>query len=189
MGIKIILGIAALCKAELPRRKKEMSVMKRVLSAILSLVLLLGCVAIFASCGSKPNLDLEEAADALKDAEYYVNYSDDSSEPFIKEQLYAYKGDEKLTVIFFADSKSARLYYEIMKQEHEAELESLELQIEAMEYILKKYDDKMSSTEIDDAEDEIKDLKEELEELEEYVIGRSGKSVWSGTKKAIEHSK
>ena len=57
--------------------------MKKILTVLLAVAMLLGCVAIFASCGnqgSKPNLDLEEAADALEDEDYEVNYTDDEDE-------------------------------------------------------------------------------------------------------------
>jgi hypothetical protein len=57
--------------------------------------------------------------------------------------------------------------------------------------ILKKYEDDMSSAEIDDLEDEIKDIEDEIEDLEDAskYFGRSGKIVWVGTKGAIKDAK
>ena len=66
----------------------------------------------------------------------------------------------------------------------------MELYIESLEHQLKKYEDDLDSDEINEIEDEIKELNKALEKVEdEYVIGRSGKTVWAGTKDAIEDSK
>ena len=41
--------------------------MKKILTMGLALAMLLGCVAVFASCGPRPKMDLEDAKDALED--------------------------------------------------------------------------------------------------------------------------
>ena len=45
--------------------------MKRILTTLLALAMLIGCVAVFASCGGnqgpKPKLDLEKVEDVLED--------------------------------------------------------------------------------------------------------------------------
>lgn len=167
--------------------------MKRKLAALLALVMLVGCVAVFASCAAKPQLDLEKAKDALEDADYTVYYSDESSDstPYIEATLRASDDDdEQITIILFADAKTAKLYYEDLKLKHDMEIDELKLQIKTYKHILKKYEGELKSDDITELEDEIKDLEKELEEMkEEQVFGISGKVVWSGTEKAIKDSK
>ena len=170
--------------------------MKKILTMMLALAMLLGCVASFASCGlfnPKPKLNLEKAADALEDEDYMVSYSDEVEDdtPYIKERLYAVNGDDSITMIKFADAKSAKLYYKEVKLANKQEIEEYELRLKFMKNILKKYEDDMSSAEIDDLEDEIKDIEDEIEDLEEAskYFGRSGKIVWVGTKGAIKDAK
>ena len=167
--------------------------MKRKLAVLLALAMLIGCVALFASCGAKPELDLEKAKDALEDEDYEVYYEDDMSDdvPYIEEYLRAYDDDDNsITIIRFADAKTAKLYYQELKLQRDYEIDSLKLEIKALKNQLKKYEDDFNSDEIDEIEDEIKDLEKELEEMkEETVIGRSGKVVWTGTKDAIKASK
>ena len=55
--------------------------------------------------------------------------------------------------------------------------------------MLSKYDDELTGEEEDYIKEQIKELEKELEEYDDYVIGRSGKTVWYGTKAAIEASK
>ena len=181
--------------------------MKRKLAVLLALAMLIGCVALFASCGAKPELDLEKAKDALEDEDYTVYYEDDMSDdvPYIEEYLSARDDDDNsITIIRFADAKTAKLYYNTLKidrdneiAEIKADIKSLKAEIKASEQILKKYEDDMKSDEIEaledeieELEDEIKDLEKELEDMkEDYVLGRSGKVVWTGTKDAIKASK
>ena len=165
---------------------------KRSLAVLLALAMLIGCVALFASCGPKPELDLRAAEDALEDEDYFVYYSDDEDEeePYIEESLYAYKDDESLTIVRFADSKSAKLFYNELKFEYDTEVEELELEIKRIKHILNKYSDELKSDYIDELEDELKDYEKELEELqEEGLFGINGKVVWYGTERAIEDSK
>lgn len=163
--------------------------MKKFLALILASVMILSCMIVFSSCTPRPKMNLEDAADNLEDEDYYVSYSDDVDEPGYKERLSASNGDDYLIVIVFSDSKLAKLYYEEAKASMNYEKEELEREIERLEHMLKKYDDDFSSYEIDSMEDELKDLKKELKEYKEYVIGKSGKTVWAGTKDAIKDSK
>ena len=182
--------------------------MKKILVVLLALAMLISSVAIFASCGAKPQLDLEKAKDALEDEDYTVFYSDDDDSediPYIEETLYAYDDDDNsITIIRFADAKSAKLAYKQLKIENDAkidnikaEIKELKAEIKLYEHVLKKYDDELKSDEaeeveenIKELEDEVKDLEKELEEMkDDYVIGRSGKVVWTGTKDAIKASK
>ena len=64
--------------------------MKKLLTMMLALAMLLGCVASFASCGllnPKPKLDLEKAADALEDEDYNVSYEEDFDDWTVEDVL------------------------------------------------------------------------------------------------------
>jgi len=169
--------------------------MKKILTVLLAMAMLLGCVAVLASCtkqGPKPNLDLEDAADVLEDEDYSVVYVDDEDDldPGMVETLTAYDDDNYLYVIKFASSATAKLYYEEIKLEYDYNLESTKLEIKSKEHTLKKYDDDLENAEIDEIEDDIKDLEKEIKEMEEEAcFGRSGKYVWIGTKDAVKDSK
>ena len=180
--------------------------MKKFWALILASVMILSCMVVFSSCTPRPKMNLEDAADNLEDEDYDVYYCEDaddmSYEDYLKfatcfrtdsigckEAIYASNGDDYLIVIVFSDSKLAKLYYEEAKASMNNEKENLEREIERLEHMLKKYDDDFSSYEIDSMEDELKELKKELKEYKEYVIGKSGKTVWAGTKDAIKDSK
>ena len=164
--------------------------MKRLLTILLALLMLVSSVFVLSSCAQKPKLNLEKAEEALKDNDYYVSYDDDSSSTGVAEALYAYKDDHKLVIMKFEKSSTAKIAYEQLKMEYEHEIESMEMEIKAAKHTLKTYEDDMKSDEIKALEDEIKDLEKELEETkEDYVFGRSGKYVWYGDAKAIEDSK
>ena len=164
--------------------------MKKFLTLMLAVLMLVGSVVVLSSCGAKPKLNLEKAEEALKDNDYMVSYSDDVDEAGVEESLYAYKEGNSLVIIKFAKSSTAKLYYQQMKMEQEYEIKSLEFEIKAAKHMLDKYEKELDSDEIDELEDEIKELEKELEEYEEdSVIGRSGKYVWYGTAKAVKDSK
>ncbi len=173
----------------LQTKSLEEKPMKKFLALILASVMILSCMIVFSSCTPRPKMDLEDAEDNLEDEDYYVLYSDDIDEPGYKERLSASNGDDYLIVIVFEDAKLAKLYYEEAKASMNYEKEELEREIARYEHMLKKYDDDLTSAEVDDMEDELKDLKKELKEYKEYVIGKSGKTVWAGTKDAIKDSK
>ena len=164
--------------------------MKKFLAGLLAMLMLVSSVFVLSSCAAKPKLNLEKAEKALKDNDYSVSYTDDVDEAGIEERLYAYKNDERLVVIKFEKASTAKLYYKQLKMELDYKIKSIELEIEANEHMLSKYEKDLKSDEIKELEDDIKDLKKELEEYkDEYVIGRSGAYVWTGTEKAIKDSK
>ena len=133
--------------------------MKRILSAILSCILVLGCVFALASCN--PNKDPEKAKEALEDAGYTVVLVDDKE--FLDEDMEANvtaydKDGNYISIAYYADKDAAKEAYE------EAE-DGLE---EAKEYLV-----------------ELLGLDEDVE----LEIGKSGKRVWVGTKDAIKAAK
>ena len=182
--------------------------MKKTLLRIFALALTLCTVLSLASCFSpKPKRDLEKAEDNLEDEDYIVSYTDDEDKLPINvvEKLTAKDDDDnELTVTVYGDYKSARLAYKQLKLQKEYTIDSYErtidyyeIQVKMLKNQLKKYDDDLKNAEIDaledsidEYEDMIKDTKKELKEYkDEWVIGRSGKKVWSGTEKAIKASK
>ncbi|MBQ9744153.1 MAG: hypothetical protein IJW19_03420 [Clostridia bacterium] len=181
--------------------------MKKTLVKILALAV----VAVFAlsmiACGGgpQPNLDLEDAADNLRDNGYLVTYNDDFDDPGIVATLNATDDSYNyIRMIEYKDSTLAKLSleeYEMRMEtdllEFEYEIKELELEIEQLEHYLDEYADKLSSDEEDDLEDELEDAKDDLEEakeeLEDYKkensCGRSGNIVWYGKVDAIEDTK
>lgn len=168
--------------------------MKKLLAALLVLTMLV-CTLALTSCGAKPELDLDDAKDALEDAKYTVMVEDDKDNldmPGLVEMLSARDedGENYLYIYVFDNTKTAKLFYEQMKLQYDAEVEITELEIKYYEHVLDKYEDDLESDEIDEYKDEIKELKKDLEETkDEHCYGRSGKTVWVGTKKAVEASK
>ncbi len=172
--------------------------MKKIITALLIACMLVSCIAVLSSCDLfsskvKPELDLEDAKNALEDEDYLVVYVDDEDDLDVgmKESLYAYNDDEDgLYIIVYADSKLATWAYEELKAEYDAEVDELKREIDKLEHILDKYEDDLDSDEVDDYEDEIKDLKKDLKKMEEeYTFGKSGSTVWYGTANAAEDSK
>lgn len=176
---------------------------------ILALVMLVVMLFALASCGAKPELDLKAAKKTLEKAKYTVSYTKDADELGVGyvQMLTASdkKGEERITIMEFADSKLAKLAYEQRKMifdcnlsEYEMEIEYLELEIEYYEYLIKEYEDDLDDEDILDAyEEELEELQdkldEEIEDMEEYkesyVFGRSGCFFWYGTAGALEDSK
>lgn len=174
---------------------------------LLALALIVVCIFAFASCEYIPFLnqnkeeevnepeniftDIEKAAKRLeKNDDYYVRYSDDKDDinhPGMVEFLYASGEDEDLAVVVFDNEEFAALYYESMMIEYNSGIASLENEIKVIEFTLENYEDDLDNDEIDEYEDELKELKKELEEMkEDYVVAKSGKTVWVGTKNIIE---
>ena len=173
--------------------------MKKILSTVLAVVLLVGCIFTLASCspksqGEKPELDLKKAAENLEDEDYTVAHVDDkdSLEAYIEERLSAYDKDYEntITIVVFKDSKTAKLFYENRVKSIQEDIDYIEAQIEFYEHILKEYESKLDSDEIDEIEDDIKEMKEELEEYkEDYCYGIDDCTVWYGSADAVKDSK
>lgn len=170
--------------------------MKKTLFRIFALVITICTLFSLASCfAPKPELDLETAKENLEDADYSVTYTDDEDKLSVNvvERLTASEKDDSdnyLSVTVYADAKSAKIAYQEMKDYLDYSMAQQKLAIKEIENLLKNYEDDLESDEIDEYEDELKELKKELEEMkDEYVIGKSGKTVWYGTKEAIEKSK
>ena len=161
---------------------------------LLAVLLVAVMMLTLTSCFANPKLDFDEAEDNLKDHDYTVKIIDDEDDldVGIVQSLTAYSedGDDFLYIIEYDSARYAKLAYKMIKQEYDAEVATLELEIEQIEYILDHYEDDLTSDEIDNYEDELKELKDELEETEEeYLFGIKGKYVWIGTESAIEDSK
>ena len=166
--------------------------MKKLLALLLSVAIIVMCVLAFASCSAKPELNLDDAKDNLEDEDYSVFYEDDEDnlEVNIKERLSASNEDDSLTIIVYADLKSAKLAEKSFNLSSEAQLKNLKLQLETLEHELNAYEDELDSDEIDEYEDEIKEIKKEIEDFgTDRIFGRSGKTVWYGTENAIKDSK
>ena len=164
--------------------------MKRLITCLLLLATLLGCMLVFTGCISPtPNLNLEDAKTALENLDYRVSYDADG-ETGIEVSLYAYKDDESLHITQFKKASTAKLYKEYLELQYGAEIELIEKQIEIYEHLLSTYKNDMEEAEIQDLEEQIEHYKEELEEAkDQMIVGNFGKYVWRGSKDAIEDSK
>ena len=168
--------------------------MKKILAAALALLMVLGSVLLLASCGPKPLLILEKAEDNLRDEDYTVFYQKSDIDTGVAAYLEAssYRGDDRLTIVKFEKSSTAKLYYEELELEHAHSLETKELRLEYLKKLLKTYEHDLKNNEIEEYEDQIKDLEDEIDDMKnnkDYVFGRSGKYVWYGTPDALKDSK
>ncbi len=174
--------------------------MKKVLSLVMAAVLLVGAVFAFSSCTARPEMDLEKAKENLEKEGYSVTYysgEDEALDVGEAEYLRAYKAAESededsksLTVIVFESNAVAKAYYESEKAQGEAELESLKAYIKVLKAQLKAGEDDMTEEEIAKIEEEIEEMEEDIKEYKEnYVLGRSGKTVWYGDKDAVDASR
>lgn len=173
--------------------------MKKIITLFTVAALLLCCMACFASCsggnvGKTPELDFDDAEEALKDEGYTVNITKDSEEGPAKKTLVAFKYDDgksvSLTIIECKDSTLAKLVFETAKLEYETKIKESENQIKMLERLLDKYEDDYDSDEIDEMEDEIKELKKSIKKYkEEYTFGVKGNIVWFGDNEAAKDSK
>ena len=173
--------------------------MKKIITLFTVAALLLCCMACFASCsggnvGTAPELDFDDAQEALEDEGYTVNVSEDSDEGPAEQTLYAHKYDDgdsvSLTIIECKDSTLAKLTFDTLKLQYEMRIKNYENQIKMLERLLDKYDDDYNSDEIDEMEDEVKELKKSLEKMkEDYTFGIKGKIVWYGDNEAAKDSK
>ena len=123
----------------------------------------------------------------MEDKGYSVSYSDDDDDPGFQESLHVYKTSydddyEYMSVMRFEKSKTAELYYKMMKQEYDNEIAELNSQIDFLEHMLETYEDDLSSSDMDEYKDELKDLRNELKDSkEDYVMGYKGSVVWFGS--------
>ncbi len=101
---------------------KEVQKMKRIISAVLVCILMVGCVFALASCGG-PNSDPAKAKASLDEAGYSVTKLDASGSVVekgiivamnlagidnIKSVVTAKKDADEITIIYFADSDCAK---------------------------------------------------------------------------------
>ena len=177
--------------------------MKKMTLKLTALAILVCNLFLLSSCGlfvKKPNFDLADAEDNLKDEDYSVVYLDDEDSLGIGivEMLRASKDDDMVYVCVYEKQKLADLAYEEYKLQYEAEVDSYELQIKEYKYMIKAYADELEDKDgsgdydnmLEQYEEKLEDLEEELEELKEnYVFGKKGKTVWYGTKDAIDATK
>lgn len=161
--------------------------MNKLFKYLICLALIISTLFALASCGQKPSLDFDEVADNLEDEDYVVVHVDDEDdlEAGMVESLYAYDGDNHISIVEYESTKLANLAYESMKLSYDYEIKSLENEIETIKYIIKNCD-----VDEDDYEDELEELEEELEMMKkETFFGKSGKKVWAATEDAIKDSK
>lgn len=165
--------------------------MKKLITGLLLLATLLGCMLVFTGCISPtPNLNLEDAKSALEGLDYRVIYEADADFPGLVATLHAYKDGGELSIMKFEKASTAKLYREYLQTEYGQRIEAIEKQLELYEHILSTYKNDMDEEEKREIEEQIEYYKERLEEAkDQMIIGNLGKYVWNGSKNAIEDSK
>ena len=83
----------------------------------------------------------------------------------------------------------AKAWYNTLKKEYDDEKAYANTEIKFLEQFLKIHGDDIDKNLSEELEEELDEYKEELKDLSNDIIGRSGKYVWVGTKKAIENSR
>ncbi len=170
--------------------------MKKILAALLALMMVVASVATLASCGKAVPADYEDAKEALEDAEYVVMATDEEDylSTGMKAQISARdvtedKDDREafIYIYYFENDDMAKLYEKQAKQNLEQMIDDAELDIEFYELMLEKYADDLEEEEKEEFEEELEEAKEELEAYKnDYVVGRKGTTVWYGYKSMAE---
>lgn len=167
--------------------------MKKILAILLIAVMMFSMTSCFGKPG-KPELDLTYAKKNLKALDYIVGIEDDDDflEPGVIEELEADSedGSESLYIVTYKNTKYAKIMYKMLKQENEATIKSLKLEIKQLKYVLRKYAKTLDSYTVETLNEELEDLRRELDERQDnYVFGRKGRFVWYGTPEAVRNSK
>ena len=156
----------------------------------------MGAIIIIAGAGPKPELNLKTAQENLEYYDYtvfvehYGTSRDDADAVMYESTLYAYNDyDDYIEIFVFEDTSMAKAYYNYLKKDYKIEINEIKALIKFTEKNLKYYEDTLSKDLLEDLEEELDEYKEELKYSSDWIIGRSGKYVWTGTKKAIENSK
>ena len=101
--------------------------MKKIISALLALVLTFGCVFALASCGD-PAKDSEDAVEALKDEDYSVTVKENIGD--VETTVYAFKNDvnnktfDEIELYYFKSEEAAEKAWETLSELYEKEAET-----------------------------------------------------------------
>ncbi len=190
--------------------------MKKIFMAIALLTVTLGMMLSFCSCtlptaqqqnteeevddGSKapkPELDLSDAQDNLEDEGYEVQYITDLEEMGNSEMvgitslLFANDGDEGLNIYVCDTEEMAKYVFEQYRLMVKKQAIDMKYNIEIGKHLKENNKKEFTDSEYEALKDSIDSYEEQYERFEddEYVVGRSGKKVWFGTKTAIDASK
>ena len=94
--------------------------MKRIISAILVCVLMLGCVLALVSCGG-PKKNPEKAKAALEKAGYTVMFADENLGEELEATIYAISedGEDVIAIAYYAKKADAKEAYKEAKEDLE----------------------------------------------------------------------
>jgi hypothetical protein len=159
--------------------------MKKLFMKVVTGLMALGCLMVGAGCFS-PKLNIDTAEEALRAKDYEVEIDHDVHDGdfvvdgIIKKTLYAERDDMWIEIYEFEKAETAKLFYQMLMNEREADMQETKAYIEYYEHLLDDYKDKIKSDEIAELEDSIKEYKEDLEayEEEEKTSGINGKYIW-----------
>ena len=174
--------------------RRRMTKMKKIICGFITLVITVTLILSLSSCVGIPELDFRMAEISLDRTNYSVDYETDVDdlEAGYLSAFYAekYSTGDYLVMVEFETTKLAKLYYQSIKMENEAAINSKKQEIKIIEYKLNKFDKELTRDERNDLNDDLRELYNDLADLEDgYSYGINGKIVWYGTTRAIEDSK
>ena len=167
--------------------------MKKHLAKILLVVLAALTVFALPSCsmGPHPEMDFEKAEAALTEAGYTVNLISDKAklDAGIEKLLIAQDGTNRLSMIMYSDKALAKLAFEDIEQEYEAQIDGANRDIKRIQHILDQYSSELDDEAKEDYNEDLESLRKQLTEFEKYLFGRNGNVVWSATEDAVNATK
>ena len=174
--------------------------MKKILAIVLVLAILAGCAYfVIDYFASKPNIDdLEAAKTNLEDAEYTVIHmtKDGLSGALLPdgvvEMLSASKDNDDndgIVIMILESDELAKIRYNELKAQFEYSKKIAQIRIDEIKYTMEHDKAELSEDELKEMSEELDDLKEELKDINSFSLGRSGATIWYGTRNAAKDSR
>lgn len=193
--------------------------MKKIISMILALVLVVGGMFALTSCGSDPELDFAALRSAFEKANdnickvnaynpenpktssnialYQIEEVTNPSDPSLEKYMLITRSNpddsgfyEFLYVYVYNDSSSAKVKLADIERQREADKERLEAEIAICEHFLEEeYAAKLTADQKKMYTDNLAKYKSDLIFIDYTSCGRDGNVVWYGTEVAITQSK
>ena len=163
--------------------------MKRILKCTAAILTVISCLLALVSCG-KPKRDFDMASKNLDHNGYTVSVDYDPGTG-METVLTAKKTENgttySLKLMKCESIKLAKLLYQELRLQIEAQIKENKLSIKAAKHMLNKFGDELEDDKRQEYEQLIIDLNAENKELRKLLncTGRSGKYVWQGDYDAI----
>ena len=193
--------------------------MKKIISMILALVMIVGGMFALTSCGSDPELDFAALRAAFEKANdnickvnsynpenpktssnialYKIEEVTNPSDPSLEKYMLITRSNpddsayyEFLYVYVYKDSSSAKVKLEEIERQREADRERLEAEIEICKHFTaEEYEAKITADQRNMYKNNLTKYESDLIYIDYTSCGRDGNIVWYGTEVAITQSK